>query len=66
MKVEIWFNYNRRERQWYCGIGDGVIDGLYATGKTKGDAAIAFIKEYNNDARLTMTGTGFTITSMPQ
>ena len=55
MKVTIWFNYNRREMQWYCGIGDGVIDGCYGKGKTKGEAAIAFIKDYN--------GSEFTIVS---
>lgn len=59
MKVEIWFKYSRRSKEWTCGIGDGVHGGMYARGATKAEAALKFINAYNKiEAKaLNLTGT---------
>lgn len=45
MKNLIWFS--KKGKTHYCGIGDGVVDGIYAKGKTKSLAALNLIKTLN-------------------
>lgn len=54
-KVKIHFGKARVKKNtvispdilYYCGIGDGVHDGLYTHGSTLEEAALNFVKKYN-------------------
>lgn len=50
-KIEIWFTKKRINNKTVhtCGIGDCVVDGTFAEGRTKAIAALNFIKKYNKE-----------------
>jgi hypothetical protein len=57
-KLEIWFSKVRIKKKWKikivhrCGVGDCVVDGTYAEGRTKAIAALNFVKQYNKESYL--------------
>ena len=50
-KLEIWFTTVRIKGKLVhrCGVGECIVDGTYAEGRTKSIAALNFIKKYNAD-----------------